>query len=65
MTQKIDSQKELFDESVSSKEVLRARDAGFWKGMFVLENFKQKHMKFLNFLPNLHENEITFAKRGV
>ena len=39
-------------------------DAGFQKGGFILGNFKQKRMKFLNFHQNPHENELILAKRG-
>ena len=39
-------------------------DAGFWKGGFVLGNFQQKLMKFLNFHQNPHENLIILAKWG-
>ena len=38
-------------------------DAGFQKGDVVLDNFKQKRMKLLNFPQNPHENEIILAKR--
>ena len=32
---------------------------------FILDNFKQNPMKFLNFHQNPHENEISLVKRGV
>ena len=44
---------------------LTGLDAGFRKVLFVLNNSKQKHKKFLNFHQNSLENEIIFAKRGV
>ena len=42
--------------------VLTELDAGFRKGLFVLNNSKQKHKKFQNFHQNSLENEISFAK---
>ena len=47
------------------RTVLTGLDAGFRKGLFVLNNSKQKHKKFLNFHQNSLENEIFFAKSGV
>ena len=38
----------------------RILEAGFY-----LDSSKQKHMKFLNFHQNPHENEIILAKRGI
>ena len=40
-------------------------DAGFREWGFVLNNFKRKPMKFLNFHQNPHDNEIILAKRAV
>ena len=40
-------------------------DAGFRKEGFVLDNSKQKHVKFFNIHQNSHENEVIVAKSGV
>ena len=44
--------------------MLTGLGAGFRKGLFVLNNSKQKHKKFLNFHQNSLENEIIFARGG-
>ena len=42
------------------------RDFGKWGSFWtMINNLKQKPMKFLNFRQNAHENEIILAKRGV
>ena len=45
--------------------VLTGLDAGFRKGLFVLNSSKQKHEKFLNFHQNSLENEIILPKGGL
>ena len=55
----------LWVRSLTLRTVLTGLDAGFRKGLFVLNNSKQKHKKFVNFHQNSLGNEIIFAKSGV